>query len=157
MRKANAGSQFSVLVPVEPWLRDQLNIIEDFAKQNANVGNFIMSSMNALSYKPLWPGQRMYIRVSQWCTILRRNIETGKYDSVKLDTPLGPGTYNLTIEVPYIYIGTHKSGEDFSLSLRITQIVFEPESERSVLIRQNEPQGDGHHYNNVARLQEVKA
>lgn len=154
-RKLN-GSNFSILVPVETWLRTQLNVIEDFVKQNVNVGNHIMAPVNGLKYKPLWLGQRMFIRVAHWCNILKRN-EIGEFESVKHDTPLGPGTYNMTIEVPYIYIGPHKRGEDFSLALNIVQIVFQPDTERSVLIQREDSKPTGGQFNHVPCLQEVKA
>jgi hypothetical protein len=42
----------------------------------------------------------------------------------------GRGVYGLTVEVPYVYIGEHRSGEAFSLTLRFVEIIFEPDMEQ---------------------------
>lgn len=141
MKKHN-GANVSILLPVEPWLRDQLNMFETFAQQNINSPDHILSS-DELVYKPLWKGERMYIRVAKWCNILQQNMQTGSYESVNISTPLGPGTYNVTIEVPYIYIGPHKNGENYSLTLRIVQIVYHPELNSPNLIQLTPPKPAG--------------
>ena len=54
---------------------------------------------------------------------MQQNTATDTVTSVPLEN-LGQGTYSITIEVPYIYIGPHKRGEDCSLLLRVVQIVY---------------------------------
>ena len=49
---------------------------------------------------------------------MQQNPATDTVTSVPLEN-LGQGTYSITIEVPYIYIGPHKRGEDCSLLLQI--------------------------------------
>ena len=41
--------------------------------------------------------------------------------------PFGNGTYQMMVEVSHIYIGTHKEGQLFSLSLHVVQVVYQPE------------------------------
>lgn len=122
------GSDFSVLVPVLPWLRNQLNMVETFAERNVSFTSHTLSTNDTLIYKPLWGGDMVYVQVSRWCQIFRKNLETGTYDIVDLKTSLGRGTYSITIEVPHVYIGPHKNGENYSLSTRVVQITFEPET-----------------------------
>lgn len=128
LKLKESGSDFSVLVPVVPWLRNQLNMVETFAEQNVSFASHALPTNGVHIYKPLWGGDKMYVQMSRWCHIFRKNLETGQYDTVDVKTPLGRGTYNITIEVPYVYIGPHKNGENYSLSTRIVQIVFEPDA-----------------------------
>ena len=118
------GTNHSALIPIDAWIRQQLNVAEKFATQN--VANLSVDPTQNMIYKRLWDGDMMFIRVASWCQIFRKNTESGQYEAVDLKA-LGRGTYNITIEVPYIFIGPHKNGEDFSLTLRIIQIAFDPE------------------------------
>ena len=120
------GTNHSALIPIDAWIRQQLNVAEKFATQN--VANHSADPTQNMIYKRLWDGDMMFIRVASWCQIFRKNTESGQYEAVDLKA-LGRGTYNITIEVPYIFIGPHKNGEDFSLTLRIIQIAFDPEVE----------------------------
>ena len=88
----------------------------------------VTDTSNSLIYKPIWPGDMMYIQVSKWCHIFRKNVQTNHFDTLDFKTPLERGMYNITIEVPHVYIGPHKNGENYSLSMRIVQIVYEPET-----------------------------
>ena len=124
------GSDHSVLIPIDPWMRHQLTITEKFLSQNVTTppdypkGN--------LTYKSLWGGEMMYIRVARWCQIFKKNAESGQYDSVDIKS-LGRGTYSIMVEMPYLYIGPHKNGEDVSLTLRVVQITFDPEVPKPML------------------------
>ena len=46
--------------------------------------------------------------------------------SVSPDQLTQPGLFSFSIEVPYVYIGPHKGGERFSLSLRLLQVTYTP-------------------------------
>ena len=120
------GANHSALITIDTWMRQQLNVTEKFATQN--VANLSVDPTKNMIYKRLWDGDRMYIGVAPWCQILRKKSESGQYETVDINA-LGRGTYTVTIEVPYIFIGPHKNGEDFSLTLRIIQITFDPEVE----------------------------
>ena len=128
MLKEN-GPDFSILIPIEPWLRQQLNTAETFVQQHLK--NQPTGPIENLIYKPLWAGDMMYVRMANWCQIFKQNRETGQYSSTDLHS-LGRGNYNITIELPYIYIGPHKNGETVSLTTRIVQITFEPENVQKV-------------------------
>ena len=117
----------SICIPVEPWLRQQMNVLENFVKENVNIPDDVANALGHPSkYKPLWDGERMFISVSKWCNFLRYTGNDGVCEQVTPDFHFGSGMYNVNIEVPYIYIGPHKDGYTFSLTLRIVQVVFKP-------------------------------
>ena len=116
---------YSVLIPIDPWLRAQLNIAEEFVQKN------VASDSSGVKpvYKPLWDGPMMYVRVASWCQIYRRLFGTPQYERIDDMKTIGRGLYSITIELPYIYIGPHKNGEHYSTTMRIVQVTHEPEAE----------------------------
>ena len=124
------GDDYSVLIPVDPWLRQQFNVTETFMRKH--LADQTEAPLQNVVYKPLWDGNMMYVRVARWCQIYQQNMETQEYAVVDLKS-LGRGNYNVTIEVPYLFIGPHKNGEGCSLTVRIVQIVFEPDSQKPVM------------------------
>lgn len=126
------GAQLSALVPVGPWLRHQLNIVEQYACHHVSIPVSVAGNKQpGRLYKPLYQQANMYISISQWCNCLKLNRESGTYNSTNMSEMKGKGVYGLTVEVPYIYIGEHRSGEAFSLTLRIVEIIFEPDMEQA--------------------------
>lgn len=132
----------SYRVPVEAWLRSQLDIIEHFAQQNVNLSCLDPPPKSAV-YKPLWRGNSMYIHVAPWCNFLRQSFVDGVYETVSRDTQFGRGTFTVSLEVPHIYIGPHKNGENYSLSLAIVQMVFHPEVTPSPPIKEKKAEKKG--------------
>jgi len=117
----------SISVPIVPWLRCQLDTVEKYVKENVSIPSNSRIENASPKYKPLWPCETMFVNVSRWCTVFVRNAETNTVKSVSLkDANFGYGSYSITIDVAYIYIGPHKMGEDFSLTLRVVQIAYEP-------------------------------
>ena len=104
----------------------------------------------------------MYIRVAKWCQIFKKNTESGQYETADIKA-LGRGTYNVTIEVPYIFIGPHKNGEDYSLTLRLVQIAFDPEVEDKArltaipIIPSKASTAKGRRRKHVSQTEEAKA
>ncbi len=147
----------SILIPVVPWLRQQLNAIETFAQANADVSKLNLPAGKKATYKPLWKGDMMYIRVSRWCQIFKQNLETGEFDSVDISTRFGQGTYSVMIEVPYIYLGPHRKGENFSLTIRVEQVVYMPDKPRPNFIAFKTPEvKGGRRRKNAAQNSEAK-
>ena len=118
---------FSLLLPVEGSLRSQLDIIEHFAQKHADV-SCLSPPTTIVSYKPLWRGSTMYIHVAPWCRFLQPNLETGHIESVdSKNFSFERGSFCITLEIPYIYVGPHKNGENASLSLSIVQMALQVE------------------------------
>ena len=117
----------SILVPIDPWLRNQFHVLEKFIIENVVIPEDVCKAVpNPPKYKPLWDGDYMCLAISQWCKYYRETSVQGTYESVDSNSQFGDGMYQLTIEAPYIYIGPHKDGASFSLTLRVVQIVFKP-------------------------------
>ena len=117
----------SFSIPVTLWLRRQFNIIEQFVKDNVDLASLPSCSSNKdFVYKPLWHGHSMYVSVSPACTFHRFNSPPGELQPVDMSLIHGRGKYSFTIALPYIYIGPHKKGEDYSLSLELVQVIFTP-------------------------------
>lgn len=121
------GKSVSFRLPITDWLRKQLDIVEEFVTDNVDLASLPESSSNkTFVYKPLWRGPQMYVSVSPRCDFQCYDSATGVLQSSSLSNMRGKGTYTFTLSVPFIYIGPHKKGEDYSLSLEIVQIIFYP-------------------------------
>ena len=121
------GNMKSILVPINPMLRTTLNVVENFVAHNVALpADAVNQSHTGSLYKPLWSSEWMRITVSNWCSYYRLNYDTAMYESVQPDSVFGKGFYQIIFEVPYIYIGPHKEGQSFSLTLRVVQVLFQP-------------------------------
>lgn len=120
------GVSYKILV--QPWLRKQFDIIENYVRQNFAPNELPdFSPEKEYVYKPLWRGSEMFVSATPFCSYLQFNSAKGQLESVLRDSIEGKGTYNITLEAPYIYVGPHKYGQDYSLSLDIVQVIFYPE------------------------------
>ena len=124
------GNGLSVLIPTKGTLRTQLNILESFVTDNVTLpaGLTQPSECNAPLYKALWQADKMFVALSPWCDFYTFNNSTQEYSKTTSEGPFGQGIYNVTLEVPYIYIGEHRDGNLFSLSLRVVQVIYQPSS-----------------------------
>ena len=117
-------------VPVDDWLRSQLNEIETFVVSNVKIPENIAKSPNGqYYYKPLKRTNLLYINISKWCRYFELSYGDGGYIPVNNLGKFTEGSYNMNIEVSHVYVGPHKNGEHYSLSLRIVQIVYKQENE----------------------------
>ena len=107
-----------MLLPLDDGTKSTLSRIESFVKSN------VVSQ----TYKPLWLKDAMYVNISKWC-----RFETVHFNGTRTLLPqgtvLGKGTYSVTLQVSHVYVGPHKGGETFSLSLHITNLAFKPEED----------------------------
>ena len=106
----------SVLIPLD----------EDTVAALTNIENFVKTNVDSPRYKPLWLKKAMYANVSKWCNYELMNHD-GTHQTLPNDLILGSGLYSFQIHVSHVYIGPHKGGETFSLSLHVTNIKYEPE------------------------------
>ena len=119
----------SVLVPVSDRLRHQFEMINDFVRNTVLIPNELSLQWSAsLScyYKPIYEGKNIFISLSKFCRF------TQEVNGRVMDLPsqprpnLGVGRYVFTIDVPYVYIGPHKSGHLYTTHLCVTRIHFLP-------------------------------
>ena len=111
------GNMKSITVPLNPAIIATLTEVE----------HFIKASVPDEKYKPLCLSETMFVNVSKWC----------KYELVNADVtrqPLpenvifGEGLYTLDLHVSHLYVGPHRNGETSSLSLFVSKIAYEPQS-----------------------------
>jgi len=123
----------SLSVPIDSWTRSHLNALESFVQQNVVIPQDVLAPAGSRrDYRPLWPYPMTFLICSQWCNYYWRNPQTGTCRSVSPEQLTQPGLFSFSIEVPYVYIGPHKGGERYSLSLRILQVVYTPLSDEEL-------------------------
>ena len=117
------GNVTSVLIPLDDSTRKTLGVIENVVKAN----------VQSEKYKPLWLGDVMYCNVSHWCQYDSINSD-GTRSAIQPGTVLGKGYYTMMLHASHVYIGPHRGGETFSLSLHVIHITYKPGNEVMDLI-----------------------
>ncbi|MEL7306364.1 MAG: hypothetical protein AAGK05_00070 [Pseudomonadota bacterium] len=113
----------SVLVPLDDTTRNTLSSLETFVQAN----------VNSDKYKPLWLKDNMYVNISQWCRYEQVNND-GTRSTIQPGSFLGRGFYSLLIHASHVYVGPHKGGETYSLSLYVVHITYKPADDIMELI-----------------------
>ena len=120
----------SILVPVNRWLRKQLDIIEEFVTLSVDLPAPFKESWKASTekdtpYKKIWDGPNMFIPVSRWCKYYQYSPDSAlSYRAI--DNAVGEGMYTITFEVPELYIGHHANNKLISVTLRIVEVIIQP-------------------------------
>ena len=123
----------SCQVPIDSWLRTQLDTVEQFVQHNVDL-SCVNPPPKVVSYKPLWRGNQMMIHLAPWCNILKQ-VNCNMFETADPRTEFGSGHFQISLELSHIYIGPHKNGENFSLSMSVVQMVFHPEPTTFVPIK----------------------
>ena len=118
-----------MLVPIAPWVREQLNIIEAFVRDHVMIPNELLSNwpyQGESLYKPMHDGRNMFMPVGLKCVYTTDlGCNTTSFPTYRRPQ-FGAGRYIFTFEVPHVYIGPHKSGHLYSLNFRVSRIHYEP-------------------------------
>ena len=121
-----------IAVPVDDWLRTQLSNIEKFVMMKVSIpSNVPKSKEGSYVYKPLALTDTLLLTVSKWCKYFKFNKSKGGHVLLENFEQFERGQYNFNIEVAHVYIGPHKGGQNFSLSLRVTQITYKEDESYS--------------------------
>ena len=121
----NHGEMKALAVPVDEWLRTELTTIEKAVLAKVTIPPDVPKSKEgAYVYKPLQMRDNLFLTVSKFCKYLKYVKSKGAYILLDNFEAFERGQYNVDIEVAHVYIGPHKGGQNFSLSLRITQIMY---------------------------------
>ena len=106
-----------------------------YAQQNVTVPSEYSLQLAPAGCKPLSQQRLMCILTSQWCNVFQLNRVTDSYDPVHIrEITFGPGKHIVTIELPCLYLGKHRNAETLSLTRRIVQIVYDPDSSVPIAI-----------------------
>ena len=123
----------SIIIPLDMWLRSQLMSIQTCIVDKVSIPASIpLPPTGHYIYKPLCVGNNIAISLSNWCNYYGFNHTKGVYEKVNDVSNFQSGKYNCNVEVSHIYIGPHKNGQNFSISLRVTQIMFKSNVEADV-------------------------
>ena len=119
-------------VPVDDWLRTQLSTIEKAVMTKVNVPlDVLKSKEGAYVYRPLLLKDSLLVTVSKWCKYFRFDKSRGAYELLEDFVPFVKGQYSVNIEASHVYIGPHRGGQNFSLSLRVSQIMYKEDEQES--------------------------
>jgi len=128
----NSPKNRSLLVPFNSWTREQIHILEDFVKANVSLPTDFKPQPGVDAFKPVWEGENVFISVSPWCSFFRYDSQSGNYKTMDSHGPFFRGSYHISVEVPYCYIGPHKEGQTYSLTLRVVQVLYHPETPQPI-------------------------
>ena len=120
-----------LLIPVSPWLRKQLDIIEEYVTSHMTIPVEIAHPWQPRHaqdsiYKKIWSGDTLCISVSNWCRFYRQDPD---YLSEIRPNELGDGSYSLCIAIPGVYYGYHNDNKLASLTLRVQDFLYKPEAD----------------------------
>ena len=105
----------SVHVPLDLTTIQLLYEIEQFVKTN----------VDSPRYKPLWLKDTIFVNLSKWCRYELINTD-GSSQIFPVDLVMGFGWYKFDIQASHVYVGPHKNGETFSISLHVIRIAYKP-------------------------------
>ncbi len=120
---------YTVVIPVESWMREQLDGLELYTRNNTKIPEELLSSWKPLGnqsspYKPFWPGSVISVRLSDWCKLEINSEHCGDFmDSI---SRLMEGSYQFEIVFPYIYFGKHSNNFLCSITARVTKVRYQP-------------------------------
>lgn len=103
----------SVLVPLDEHTKQSLSTMETFVK----------SHVASERYRALWLKEAMFITLSKFCSYEQTNPD-GTVTPLKDGSVLGTGEYSILVHASHVYVGPHKKGETFSLSLQVLSISY---------------------------------
>ena len=116
--KFNKNGHFNaVLIPLDAKTISILQAVEEFVK----------TQKPTEKYKPLWLNKSMFVNISKWCKFEIVKVD-GTVQPLPKDAIFGAGLYSVELHVSHLYCGPHKNGETMSLSLFISKISYEPQS-----------------------------
>ena len=122
----------SLQIPVDGWLRNQLDTLDEFARNNIEMPECYKSpkdiylktkSESESPYKAFFPGSILFVTISNWCKL---RISDKEYNLLRSLSEIGEGMYTITIDVPYIYFGPHSWGHKCSITSHVSKITYEP-------------------------------
>lgn len=127
---SHSDELLSMLVPVDDWLRRHLEILQRFVVSHTTIPSTLPRSKEGnYLFKPLLERDSIMISLSKWCRIFKFDDSKGAYVRVDKFSQFAKGNFSANIEASHVYIGPHKGGHHFSLSLRVKQIIYNEEKQ----------------------------
>ena len=128
------GNQFGnyLVLPENPWLREQLDIIEEFIILNMSAPSLLFDSWKPrdekdTSYKKIWAGNTLFIPLSHWCTFLRQDDD---YLTEIQPNEIDNGMFEVAISIAGVFFGRHKDNKLASITMRVQSVLYKPEMDK---------------------------
>ena len=117
-----------ILIPVSPYIRHQLDIIEEYVTLNMDIPTPLAQEWKARDdkdtpYRKIWDGNHICLPVSHWCTYYKKD---GDHSIPIRCDELGEGTWDILFKVNGLYYGRHKDNKIASLSMHMESILYIP-------------------------------
>ena len=117
-----------VIIPVAPYIRRQLDIIEEFVTLNMDIPTPLDEVWRARDdkdtpYKKIWEGERLSLPLSHWCSYYRKDGE--QITPIRCEE-LAEGTWNIRFTISGLYYGHHKDNKLASIAMHTQSILYIP-------------------------------
>ena len=91
------------------------------------IEQFVKANVDSPRFKPLWHPLKdnISVNLSKWCRYELINTD-GSSQIFPVDLVMGFGWYKFDIQASHVYVGPHKNGETFSISLHVIRIAYKP-------------------------------
>ena len=118
-----------ICLPVDSWLRKQLDAIEEFAITNLSIPAVLSDEWKAdndtdTPYKALSKAGHIYIPVSKWCSCKQQDVKCTSHNISISD--IKEGLVNVHISVLGLYYACHKDNKLASLSMFVQSLIYIP-------------------------------
>lgn len=132
------GERMSISIPLDDWLRQNLSVLQHFVVAHTQVPSSVpRTNEGTYLFKSVLDRLDLIITLSKWCKFFKYNEGEAVYKEVEQFQPFNKGEYSLLIDISHVYIGPHKGGQHFSLSMHVRQITYKEdaaETEQSALL-----------------------
>ena len=117
-----------VVIPVNPYIRRQLDIIEEFATLNMDIPTPLSKEWKARDdndtpYRKIWDGKKLSLPLSHWCSYYKK--EGDEVTPIRCED-LAEGTWNIGFAISGIYYGYHQNNKLASISMHAQSILYIP-------------------------------
>lgn len=113
-----------ICIPVDSWLRKQLDTIEEFVIANLFIPGVLGDGWKAINstdtpYKPLSRNSHIILPISKWCSCKQEEANINISD-------IREGVLKVNITVLGLYYGPHKDNKLASLSMFAQSLIYIP-------------------------------
>ena len=122
-----------ILIPVSPFIRKQLDIIEEYVTLNMDIPTPLAQGWKPRDdkdtpYRKIWDGNQICLPISHWCTYYKKEGDQSTF--IRCDE-LGEGTWDILFKVNGLYYGQHKDNKIVSLSMHMDSILYSPKQDNA--------------------------
>ena len=132
------GERTSISIPLDDWLRQNLSVIQHFVVAHTHIPSDVARSKEGTYlFKSVLENLDLILNLSKWCRFFKYDEDKPGYIEVEQFKQFNKGEFHLLIDISHVFIGPHKGGQHFSLSMHVRQITYKEdmqETDQSVLL-----------------------